>query len=120
MYCVASDVTDKLRKHGLAELVQADPCKFEHDTLFRELYKLTLEHRFHHPQISVVTYVRIKSHDFPLSCRLQCSLRVAGLGQPRAGVRLERVLFSLRCATLLQLSDNDVRDARVRTPRLPH
>ncbi|XP_028398067.1 calcium-dependent secretion activator 1-like isoform X2 [Dendronephthya gigantea] len=37
--------TDRARKFGLDEAIQADPCKVDHHTLFKLLQFLTLEHR---------------------------------------------------------------------------
>jgi len=37
--------TDKARKHGLDEFVQANPSKFDHHDLFSSLQRLTLVYR---------------------------------------------------------------------------
>ena len=37
--------TDKARKHGLDEFVQANPSKFDHHDLFSALQRLTLVYR---------------------------------------------------------------------------
>jgi len=37
--------TDKARKHGLDEFVQANPSKFDHHELFSVLQRLTLVYR---------------------------------------------------------------------------
>jgi len=37
--------TDKARKHGLDEFVQANPSKFDHHDLFSMLQRLTLVYR---------------------------------------------------------------------------
>lgn len=37
--------TDRARKFGLDEAIQADPCKVDHNRLFKLLQYLTLEHR---------------------------------------------------------------------------
>lgn len=36
---------DRARKHGLDEYVTADPCKFNHASLFKTLQTLTLDYR---------------------------------------------------------------------------
>ncbi len=36
---------DRARKHGLDEYVTADPCKFNHGSLFKTLQTLTLDYR---------------------------------------------------------------------------
>jgi len=42
--CVGTD-TDKARKHGLDEFVQANPSKLDHHQLFSALQRLTLVYR---------------------------------------------------------------------------
>lgn len=41
----SKQTTDKARKHGLDEFLQASPCKFDHAVLFQTLQSLTLEYR---------------------------------------------------------------------------
>uniref|UniRef100_T1IUE0 Uncharacterized protein n=1 Tax=Strigamia maritima TaxID=126957 RepID=T1IUE0_STRMM len=40
-----SSDADRARKHGMDEFISADPCKFDHATLFRTLQTLTLDFR---------------------------------------------------------------------------
>ena len=51
-YVVAD--TDKARKHGLDEFVQASPSKFDHHDLFNLLQRLTLEFRLADQYTSLV------------------------------------------------------------------
>ncbi|XP_065315951.1 calcium-dependent secretion activator 1-like isoform X2 [Gordionus sp. m RMFG-2023] len=45
--------SDRIRKHGMDDLVQADPCKFDHNALFTLVQKLTLDHRLGEPIASL-------------------------------------------------------------------
>ena len=42
LFCID---TDRARKFGLDEAIQADPCEVDHHGLFKLLQFLTLEHR---------------------------------------------------------------------------
>lgn len=44
---------DKARKHGMEDFVSADPCTFDHATLFKILQNLTLEYRLNDPYASL-------------------------------------------------------------------
>ncbi|KPU74920.1 uncharacterized protein Dana_GF19004, isoform D [Drosophila ananassae] len=44
---------DKARKHGMEDFISADPCKFDHATLFKTLQNLTLEYRLSDPYASL-------------------------------------------------------------------
>lgn len=37
--------TDRGQKHGMDEFISANPCKFDHASLFRLLQRQTLDHR---------------------------------------------------------------------------
>lgn len=45
---------DKASKHGMDELIQADPINFDHDHLFSKLQSLTLDFRLNEPICSLV------------------------------------------------------------------
>lgn len=36
---------DRARKHGMDEFISADPCKYDHSSLYELLQRLTLDHR---------------------------------------------------------------------------
>ncbi|XP_060100805.1 calcium-dependent secretion activator 2 isoform X2 [Heteronotia binoei] len=38
-------IADRAQKHGMDEFISANPCKFDHATLFRVLQRQTLDHR---------------------------------------------------------------------------
>ncbi|XP_077194496.1 calcium-dependent secretion activator 2 isoform X11 [Paroedura picta] len=40
-----SQTADRAQKHGMDEFISANPCKFDHATLFRVLQRQTLDHR---------------------------------------------------------------------------
>ncbi|XP_055953502.1 calcium-dependent secretion activator 1-like isoform X6 [Argiope bruennichi] len=44
---------DRARKHGMDEFISADPCKFNHHTLFRTLQTTTLDYRLNDPYCSL-------------------------------------------------------------------
>ncbi|XP_030379383.1 calcium-dependent secretion activator isoform X4 [Scaptodrosophila lebanonensis] len=44
---------DKARKHGMEDYISADPCTFDHATLFKTLQNLTLEYRLNDPYASL-------------------------------------------------------------------
>ncbi|KAF0293887.1 Calcium-dependent secretion activator 2 [Amphibalanus amphitrite] len=44
---------DRARKHGMDEFISADPCKFDHASLFQFLQALTLDHRLNEPIASL-------------------------------------------------------------------
>ncbi|XP_065165324.1 calcium-dependent secretion activator isoform X3 [Atheta coriaria] len=44
---------DRARKHGMEDFISADPCTFEHATLFKLLQNLTLEFRLNDPYCSL-------------------------------------------------------------------
>ncbi|XP_037956639.1 calcium-dependent secretion activator isoform X4 [Teleopsis dalmanni] len=44
---------DKARKHGMEDYISADPCTFDHATLFKVLQNLTLEYRLNDPYASL-------------------------------------------------------------------
>lgn len=46
---------DRARKHGMEDFISADPCTFEHATLFKLLQNLTLEFRLNDPYCSLVS-----------------------------------------------------------------
>ncbi|XP_014212617.1 calcium-dependent secretion activator isoform X3 [Copidosoma floridanum] len=45
--------TDKAKKHGMEDFISADPCKFDHASLFKFLQRLTLEYRLNDPYCSL-------------------------------------------------------------------
>lgn len=45
---------DKARKHGMEDFISADPCTFDHATIFRILQSLTLDFRLNDPYASLV------------------------------------------------------------------
>lgn len=46
---------DRARKHGMEDFISADPCTFDHASLFKLLQNLTLEYRLNDPYCSLVT-----------------------------------------------------------------
>lgn len=46
---------DKARKHGMEDFISADPCTYDHATLFRILQNLTLDYRLNDPYASLVS-----------------------------------------------------------------
>ncbi|XP_030568216.1 calcium-dependent secretion activator isoform X4 [Drosophila novamexicana] len=44
---------DKARKHGMEDYISADPCTFDHASLFKTLQNLTLEYRLNDPYASL-------------------------------------------------------------------
>ncbi|XP_017777012.1 PREDICTED: calcium-dependent secretion activator isoform X3 [Nicrophorus vespilloides] len=44
---------DRARKHGMEDFISADPCTFDHATLFKLLQNLTLEYRLNDPYCSL-------------------------------------------------------------------
>ncbi|XP_044764799.1 calcium-dependent secretion activator isoform X4 [Coccinella septempunctata] len=44
---------DRARKHGMEDFISADPCQFEHASMFRLLQTLTLEYRLNDPYCSL-------------------------------------------------------------------
>lgn len=50
---VAGD--DKAKKHGMEEFVTADPCTYDHATLFKLLQNATLDYRLNDPYASLVS-----------------------------------------------------------------
>lgn len=51
--CCISDA-DRARKHGMEDFISADPCTFDHASLFKILQNLTLEYRLNDPYSSLV------------------------------------------------------------------
>uniref|UniRef100_A0A1I7VZS2 MHD1 domain-containing protein n=1 Tax=Loa loa TaxID=7209 RepID=A0A1I7VZS2_LOALO len=49
----AQGFADKASKHGMDELIQADPINFDHDHLFSKLQSLTLDFRLNEPICSL-------------------------------------------------------------------
>ncbi|KAK6110790.1 hypothetical protein QQG55_41125 [Brugia pahangi] len=49
----AQGFADKASKHGMDELIQADPINFDHDHLFSKLQSLTLDFRLNEPVCSL-------------------------------------------------------------------
>lgn len=54
---VAGD--DKAKKHGMEDFVTADPCKYDHASLFKLLQNLSLEYRLNDPYASLVSKLPI-------------------------------------------------------------
>lgn len=46
---------DRARKHGMEDFISADPCQFDHASLFKLLQNLTLEYRLNDPYCSLVS-----------------------------------------------------------------
>ncbi|KAF7272951.1 hypothetical protein GWI33_014300 [Rhynchophorus ferrugineus] len=44
---------DRARKHGMEDFISADPCQFDHASLFKMLQNLTLEYRLNDPYCSL-------------------------------------------------------------------
>ncbi|XP_015602343.1 calcium-dependent secretion activator isoform X2 [Cephus cinctus] len=44
---------DRARKHGMEDFISADPCKFDHASLFKFLQNLTLDYRLNDPYSSL-------------------------------------------------------------------
>lgn len=49
--------TDRAKKHGMEEYISADPCKFDHASLFKLLQTLTLDYRLNDPYCSLVILI---------------------------------------------------------------
>lgn len=45
---------DRARKHGMEDFISADPCTFDHASLFKLLQNLTLDYRLNDPYCSLV------------------------------------------------------------------
>lgn len=45
---------DRARKHGMEDFISADPCQFDHASLFKLLQNFTLEYRLNDPYCSLV------------------------------------------------------------------
>ncbi|BES90668.1 DUF1041 [Nesidiocoris tenuis] len=52
IYKIQGD-TDRAKKHGMEEYISADPCKFDHASLFKLLQTLTLDYRLNDPYCSL-------------------------------------------------------------------
>ncbi|XP_030755944.1 calcium-dependent secretion activator isoform X3 [Sitophilus oryzae] len=44
---------DRARKHGMEDFISADPCQFDHASMFKMLQNLTLEYRLNDPYCSL-------------------------------------------------------------------
>ncbi|XKL65805.1 hypothetical protein PGB90_009225 [Kerria lacca] len=51
--CKTQADADRARKHGMEEYISADPCKFDHKSLFKSLLMLTLDYRLCDPYCSM-------------------------------------------------------------------
>lgn len=49
---------DKARKHGMEDFISADPCTFDHASLFKLLQNFTLDYRLNDPYASLVSIQR--------------------------------------------------------------
>lgn len=99
---------DKARKHGMEDFISADPCTYDHATLFRILQNLTLDYRLNDPYASLVSTLRLLSRKRFIRgfvetniCSFLFRSRCAGLVQSRSGVRAGRVLRAVWCPWLL-------------------
>uniref|UniRef100_A0A915JIC5 Uncharacterized protein n=1 Tax=Romanomermis culicivorax TaxID=13658 RepID=A0A915JIC5_ROMCU len=68
-----SQDSDKAKKHGMDEFIQADPVKFPHDQLFCKVQSLTLDYRLTEIICSLVCVIfmyvdNIKTNFLPFSC----------------------------------------------------
>nr|CAD7428360.1 unnamed protein product [Timema monikensis] len=54
---------DRARKHGMEEFISADPCKFDHASLFKMLQTLTLDYRLSDPYCSLCAVSLSSSED---------------------------------------------------------
>ncbi|XP_014246140.1 calcium-dependent secretion activator isoform X2 [Cimex lectularius] len=52
IYKIQGDA-DRARKHGMEEFISADPCKFDHASLFKTLQTLALDYRMNDPYCSL-------------------------------------------------------------------
>nr|XP_014284742.1 calcium-dependent secretion activator isoform X3 [Halyomorpha halys] len=52
IYKIQGDA-DRARKHGMEEFISADPCKFDHASLFKMLQTLALDYRLNDPYCSL-------------------------------------------------------------------
>lgn len=55
---------DRARKHGMEDFISADPCQFDHASLFKTLQNLTLEYRLNDPYCSLVIFFNMKNEIF--------------------------------------------------------
>lgn len=93
---------DRAQKHGMDEFISANPCSFDHASLFEMVQRLTLDHRLNDTFCSLVSgwLEQMCRHTDP---RSNVTVGVcAGMVQSRPGVCLGRVLRSERSARLSQ------------------
>lgn len=62
---------DKAKKHGMEDFVTADPCKYDHASLFKLLQNLSLEYRLNDPYASLVSQVTSLCDSCVTSCRMK-------------------------------------------------
>jgi len=70
-FCYFPDA-DRARKHGMEEFISADPCKFDHASLFKMLQTQTLDYRLNDPYCSLVWYYDETSYRLLGSFALIC------------------------------------------------
>lgn len=58
--CIEFSDADRARKHGMEDFISADPCTFDHASLFKILQNLTLEYRLSDPYSSLVREIGSK------------------------------------------------------------
>ena len=59
--CYDTDA-DRARKHGMDEFISADPCKYDHSSLYELLQRLTLDHRLNDSYSCLVGCAYLKKH----------------------------------------------------------
>lgn len=91
---------DRARKHGMEEYISADPCKYDHHNLFKNLQTQTLDFRLADPYCSLVSE-RSGGESQNYLAQTSCFPVYSGLVQPRPAIRVGRVLRPLRRAWLL-------------------
>lgn len=103
---------DRAQKHGMDEFISANPCSFDHASLFEMVQRLTLDHRLNDTFCCLVRGLLIRVYvAWGWSCWLicgniihMCVCACAGMVQPRPGVCLGWVLCQERSSRLSQTS----------------
>ncbi|TFK11516.1 WD repeat-containing protein 63 [Platysternon megacephalum] len=65
---------DRAQKHGMDEFISANPCKFDHASLFRVLQRQTLDHRLNDSYSCLIKYAVTENWP-PGTCLLTISLK---------------------------------------------
>lgn len=91
----------------MEDFISADPCTFDHASLFKVLQNLTLEYRLNDPYCSLVMTKELAGLKGIINHK-----NVSGMVQPGASFCLGRILRKVRSKRLLQTSLLFVRSPR--------